>query len=202
MRRAPLTVCLLTVTVAALLQGCFVGRSLYLAEETPTSDELRASSSLDDSDGGSSGGDAATNVSRSDGAPDSMPVSPPPPAGGGTETCTAIAAECTKGGGMEYCITLSAAGTCSKLAYKHNGQSFACPTGCGGNDCLPAYYGAYTACQDAVGACTQLASCCQAALPANQASCLDTHKTYVKEVYGDVACKAVLASYRSSKICP
>jgi len=176
---------------------------LYLSEESPTADELRATSSLDGNDGGTSTADGSTEGSTTTPlAPDgSSPVAPVTPPATGTETCTAINTECSKGGGMEYCITLTG-GTCSKLAYKHGGQSFTCPTGCGGNDCLPAYYGAYTSCQDAVGACTQLSTCCKAAVGANQTSCQDTLKTYVNEPYGDVACKAVLASYRSSKICP
>jgi len=102
---------------------------------------------------------------------------------------------------MEYCITLSA-GACTKLVYKHGEKAFVCPTGCGGSDCLPSFYGAYTSCQDAAGACTELLTCCNAAQPALQTSCIESQKSYVAQPYGDVTCKSVLTSYRSQKLCP
>jgi hypothetical protein len=197
------------LVLGALAQGCFVGRDLYLVDEQPqaATGELPATAApaaSDASDGGrspvldgpGSTGDAAI--------PPPPPLPPPPVADpqGEKETCTPINAQCTKGGGMETCITYTAAGGCSKLTYKHDGKTYTCPAGCSaGADCLPAYYGAYTACQDAVGACRGLATCCNTALPAYKESCAETLKQYVDKPYGDVACKSVLGTYRTNKYC-
>lgn len=182
--------------LAALTQGCLVGRSLYYVEEGPasTDDQLQqGAGSSSKSDAGPDGSPASSDAGKSDPRP---PVSPPI---AGNETCTAINVPCTKGGGMEYCVTISG-NACTKLVYKHGGKSFEC--GCGGTDCTNAYYGAYTSCQDANGACGELATCCKAAPQANQPSCIETYNTYLGQAYGDVSCKAVLASFRASKICP
>lgn len=102
---------------------------------------------------------------------------------------------------MEYCITYTG-GVCSKIVYKHAGKTYACNSGaaCGG-DCTGAYSQAYTACQDAVGGCSQLASCCNNIQAAYQPSCVQTYNSYAGQAFGDVSCKSTLQSYRSSNLC-
>ncbi len=175
-----------------------LGRSLYYAEDPPSTDELASSASRDKDDAGDASADHTTaNVSA-------QPVAPPPPQPvvpptGTMDTCNAIATPCLKGGGIEYCISYSA-NMCTKIVYKHDGKSYACS--CGGTDCTAAYYAAYTTCQDAVGSCDQLATCCKNAAPNFQASCQETLKTYVGQVYGEVSCKAIVTNYRQQKLCP
>lgn len=190
----------LCVLIAAILaQGCILGRSLYYVEEQPSTDELKSTSSLTDSDAGDAGADHATAASVSSGQPPAPPPPPVVPEAGTIDTCNAIATPCVKGGGIEYCISYNA-NACSRITYKHDGKSFACS--CAGTDCTAAYYGAYTSCQDAAGSCDQLATCCKTAQPNFQASCQETLKTYVGQVYGEVGCKAIVANYRQQKICP
>jgi len=216
----PLATLATIVTLAALGQGCLLGRNLYL-DEIPAVDELAATSSVDQTDAASvepsradsaGGGDAGGGGDASDDEapitlPPVLPPPPPPPKPNtppvaGAETCTAIATECVKGGPMQTCITTSGAGVCTKLAYTHSGKAYVCTTGCTSDECLPSYYAAYTSCQDAAGACSQLAVCCEAAGLFRRLACREAHKTYVKEPYGDVACKAALTSYRNQGVCP
>jgi len=101
---------------------------------------------------------------------------------------------------MEYCITYGGAGgACSKVVYKHAGKTFTCSS-C--SDCTSAYNAAWTSCQDAVGACNQLATCCNAMTPTYKPSCISTYNAYAGQAYGDVSCKSSLQSYRSSGLCP
>jgi len=102
---------------------------------------------------------------------------------------------------MEYCITYTA-GVCSSIVYKHAGKTYACAAGGCGGDCTSAYYAAYTACQDAVGACNELATCCDTINSAYEPSCTQTYNTYAGQPYGDISCKSTLQSYQSSNLCP
>jgi hypothetical protein len=179
-------------------QGCLVGRSLYYQED-PSTDELQSNSTVaDGGDGGVAKGDGSiANV-----VPPGPPAVPPLAADAGTtEMCQPINVACVVGGGMELCLSYSN-GMCTKITYKHNGKSYSCPTACTGQDCLGAYYGAYTACQDAVGACADLATCCKNATEATQASCMQAYNTYAGQPYGDVSCKSIAASFRMQKFCP
>jgi hypothetical protein len=118
----------------------------------------------------------------------------PPP----TTTCTPVAANCAGGGSMSYCVSLGGGG-CTAIAYEYAGTKYAC-VGCA--SCTDAYYAAYTACLDAVGACTALSACCDVMGAGDQVSCRATVSDHQGQRYGDVTCKGTLESYRSSGLCP
>lgn len=101
---------------------------------------------------------------------------------------------------MSYCISYSG-NTCSKITYKHGTTSASCACG-GGTDCTDAYYEAYTSCQDAVGACAELDSCCDTINSTYEPSCRSYVSTYQGQNYGDVSCKSILTSWQSSGLCP
>jgi hypothetical protein len=101
---------------------------------------------------------------------------------------------------MSYCITYGGpGGACTDITYAFGGMKYPCG-GC--TTCTDAYYAAYTACQDAVGGCKALSSCCGVIASAYQSSCRTTVSNYEGEPYGDVTCKATLKSYESSGLCP
>lgn len=101
---------------------------------------------------------------------------------------------------MSYCITY-AGSTCQSIVYKYGSKTFPCGSGCTG-ECTDSYYEAYTECQDAVGACNELAACCSAMSDVYRPSCISTYDSYVGKAYGDVSCKSAVQSYRSSSLCP
>jgi hypothetical protein len=101
---------------------------------------------------------------------------------------------------MSYCITYGGpGGACTDITYELGGTKYPCG-GC--TSCTDAYYAAYTACQDAVGGCKALSSCCNVIASAYQSSCRTTVSNYQGQPYGDVTCKATLKSYESSGLCP
>jgi hypothetical protein len=100
---------------------------------------------------------------------------------------------------MSYCITYGGAGgACSNITYKYGSKSFSC-NGC--TSCTDAYYEAYTECQDAVGACNDLADCCTTIQSSYKSACLSSLNSYQGTGAGDVSCKALLGSYKSSNLC-
>ena len=100
---------------------------------------------------------------------------------------------------MRYCTTYTST-ACVGLRYEYGGNTYTCPS-CTG-DCNTAYYQAYTECQDAVGACSDLASCCNAMDTTYRPSCVSSYNAYIGTAYADISCKSALDSYRTSSLCP
>lgn len=120
--------------------------------------------------------------------------------GGGatpTQTCTPVGAACVAGGPMSYCYTFNGS-TCTNAMYKHGSKSFACKS-C--SDCTAAYGQAYVSCQDAVGGCTKLASCCNSLPSPHDGACQQTYNAYQGQPMADYYCKAAYENYRQSNLC-
>jgi hypothetical protein len=134
----------------------------------------------------------------------SAPRGPDDDAGSGeggttpTTTCMTVAAKCAGSGTMSYCVNFGG-GACTGIAYAYGGTKYPC-VGCA--SCTDAYYAAYTACLDAVGACTALSACCDVMGGGDQTSCRTTVSDHQGQRYGDVTCKGTLEGYRSSGLCP
>ena len=140
----------------------------------------------------SSGGSSSSSSSSSSSGGSSSGSTP-------TTSCQPVNATCVGGGQMQTCVTSSASTGCTNITYKYGGQSFSC-NGC--SSCTDVYYEAYTLCQDAVGACDDLASCCAQMSSSYQSSCNSTLSSYRGQSYGDISCKSALQSYRQQNLCP
>jgi hypothetical protein len=114
-----------------------------------------------------------------------------------TQTCTPISASCLVGGSLSYCNTYNGS-TCTNALYKHGTKTFACNS-C--TDCTAAYGEAYVSCQDAVGGCSDLASCCNSMASAYKPSCQQTYNAYQGQPLADYYCKTAYQSYKQSNLC-
>jgi hypothetical protein len=146
----------------------------------------------------SSGGSSSGSSGSSSGGSSSGGSSSGSSGGGPTVNCTPINTACVGSGQMSYCVTTTNS-ACTDITYKYGSESYSCG-GC--SSCTDAYYQAYTSCQDAVGACDDLANCCATIDSAYKSSCNSSLSSYQGQAYGDVSCKSLLQSYHSSNLCP